>query len=151
VAQVHDQLWRQPSLEAIDVAGFLEALCAKLQESAPRHRLVCRAARMNIPADLAIPLGLFVNELVTNAIKYAYADGEGEIRVEARPDDAGGLILAVEDDGAGLPDGFDPTAARSASLGMRIINSLARQLGGALAVAPDVQGAHFSLRVGPVA
>jgi two-component sensor histidine kinase len=57
----------------------------------------------------------------------------------------------VEDDGAGLPDGFDPTAARSASLGMRIINSLARQLGGALAVAPNVQGAHFSLRVGAVA
>ncbi|KQP77798.1 MULTISPECIES: histidine kinase dimerization/phosphoacceptor domain -containing protein [unclassified Methylobacterium] len=151
VAQVHDQLWRQPSLEAIDVAGFLEALCAKLQESAPRHRLVCRAARVNIPADLAIPLGLFVNELVTNAIKYAYPDGEGEIRVEARPDAAGTLILAVEDDGAGLPEGFDPAAARSASLGMRIVNSLARQLGGTLAVAPDVQGAHFSLRMAPLA
>jgi two-component sensor histidine kinase len=71
--------------------------------------------------------------------------------VDARPDDADGLILGVADDGVGLPEGFDPAAARSASLGMRIINSLARQLGGALTVAPDVQGAHFSLRVAPLA
>lgn len=55
----------------------------------PRHRIICHAARIDIPADLAIPLGLFVNELVTNAIKYAYADGEGEIRVSARPDASG--------------------------------------------------------------
>ena len=147
VAAVHDQLWRQPSLEAIDVAGFLDALCAKLQESAPRHRILCAAEAVTIPADLAIPLGLFVNELVTNAIKYAYAAGEGEIRVSIRAAAEGGLDLAVADDGAGLPPGFDPTAPRNASLGMRIINSLARQLGGPLTVAPDVQGAQFSLRV----
>ncbi|MCJ2080051.1 sensor histidine kinase [Methylobacterium sp. J-090] len=149
VAQVHDQLWRQPSLEAIDVAGFLEALCAKLQESAPGHSLVCRAQTVNIPADLAIPLGLFVNELVTNAIKYAYPDGAGEIRVTAQADPEGGLRLTVCDDGVGLPEGFDPAASRSASLGMRIVNSLARQLGGPLAVATDRPGAHFSLLITP--
>ncbi|KQP58384.1 sensor histidine kinase [Methylobacterium sp. Leaf112] len=154
VAQVHDQLWRQPSLEAIDVAGFLEALCARLQESAPHHTLVCRAQTVNIPADLAIPLGLFVNELVTNAIKYAYPEGAGEIRITVRDvgaDDgaAGGLHLSVCDDGVGLPDGFDPTAARRASLGMRIVNSLARQLGGPLEIATDRPGAHFSLRIAP--
>lgn len=148
VAQVHDQLWRQPTLGAIDVAGFLDALCAKLQESAPRHCLLCRAATMDIPADLAIPLGLFVNELVTNAIKYAYPDG-GEIRVTAEPDGESGLILTVADDGVGLPEGFDLAAPRHASLGMRIINSLARQLGGPLTVAPSVRGAHISLRVVP--
>ncbi|KQT89807.1 histidine kinase [Methylobacterium sp. Leaf469] len=154
VAQVHDQLWRQPSLEAIDVAGFLEALCARLQESAPHHTLVCRAQTVNIPADLAIPLGLFVNELVTNAIKYAYPEGAGEIRITVRDvgaDDgaAGGLHLSVCDDGVGLPEGFDPTAPRRASLGMRIVNSLARQLGGPLEIATDRPGAHFSLRIAP--
>ncbi|KQP28223.1 histidine kinase [Methylobacterium sp. Leaf102] len=154
VAQVHDQLWRQPSLEAIDVAGFLEALCARLQESAPHHTLVCRAQTVNIPADLAIPLGLFVNELVTNAIKYAYPEGAGEIRITVRDvgaDDgaAGGLHLSVSDDGVGLPEGFDPTAPRRASLGMRIVNSLARQLGGPLEIATDRPGAHFSLRIAP--
>ncbi|WP_019906366.1 histidine kinase dimerization/phosphoacceptor domain -containing protein [Methylobacterium sp. 77] len=147
VAAVHDQLWRQPTLGAIDVAGFLEALSGKLQENAQRHLIRCDAVRLDIPADLAIPLGLFVNELVTNAIKYAYPDGEGEIRVTARPHPEGGLIIGVADDGAGLPDGFDPTEARSASLGMRIINNLGRQLGGPLTVAPDVKGAHFTLRM----
>ncbi|GJD29193.1 hypothetical protein PMNALOAF_0425 [Methylobacterium adhaesivum] len=149
VAQVHDQLWRQPSLEAIDVAGFLEALCGRLQENAPRHTLVCRAPTVNIPADLAIPLGLFVNELVTNAIKYAYPEGGGEIRVTIHDGQADGLLLAVCDDGVGLPEGFDPGAPRRASLGMRIVNSLARQLGGPLEVARDRPGAHFSLRIGP--
>ena len=147
VAAVHDQLWRQPTLGAIDVSGFLEALCGKLQESARRNVIRCETVRLDIPADLAIPLGLFVNELVTNAIKYAYPDGEGEIRVTARPHEEGGLVIGVADDGAGLPDGFDPTQARSASLGMRIINNLGRQLGGPLTVAPDVKGAHFSLRM----
>ncbi|WP_018045827.1 histidine kinase dimerization/phosphoacceptor domain -containing protein [Methylobacterium sp. 88A] len=147
VAAVHDQLWRQPTLGAIDISGFLEALCGKLQESARRNVIRCEAVRLDIPADLAIPLGLFVNELVTNAIKYAYPDGEGEIRVTARPHEEGGLVIGVADDGAGLPDGFDPTQARSTSLGMRIINNLGRQLGGPLTVAPDVKGAHFSLRM----
>lgn len=147
VAAVHDQLWRQPTLGAIDVAGFLDALCSKLQENGRHHRILCEAARLDIPADLAIPLGLFVNELVTNAMKYAYPDGAGEIRVTARPDSGDGLLIGVADDGIGLPQGFDPTAARSASLGMRIINNLGRQLGGPLTVASGVRGAHFSLRM----
>lgn len=146
VAAVHDQLWRQPSLEAIDVADFLVSLCAKLQENAPRHPIRCRAAPVTVPADLAIPLGLFVSELVTNSIKYAYADGQGEIRVTAVADE-GGLMLGVADDGVGLPAGLDISAPRSASLGMRIVHSLANQLGGPLSVAPEVQGAHFSLPV----
>jgi len=156
VAQVHDQLWRQPSLEAIDVAGFLEALCDRLQESAPHLTLACRVPPVSIPADLAIPLGLFVNELVTNAIKYAYPDGAGEIRVTVREAPAGdgapaGLVLTVCDDGVGLPEGFDPTAPRSMSLGMRIVSSLARQLGGPLTVATDRPGAHFALPIAATA
>ncbi len=65
VAQVHDQLWRQPDLAAVELSGFLGALCEKLRESAPGHAITCEAPAMPIPADLAIPLGLFVNELVT--------------------------------------------------------------------------------------
>ena len=56
------------------------------------------SVRERLPRDLAIPLGLFVNELVTNAIKYAYPDGAGEIRVTARAAE-GGLRLTVCDDG----------------------------------------------------
>ncbi|WP_342149902.1 sensor histidine kinase [Methylorubrum sp. SB2] len=147
VAQVHDQLWRQPDITRTDLAGFLEALCEKLAESAGANALRCRADAVTIPADLAIPLGLFVNELVTNAIKYAYPEGQGEIRVEASSRDDGGLTVSVSDDGVGLPAGFDPTKAR-ASLGMRVINNLARQLEGELALVPG-QGARFELRMAP--
>ena len=146
VAQVHDQLWRQPDLTAIDVAGFLDALCANLRESAGPHALVCEAQSVSLPADLAIPLGLFVNELVTNAIKYAYPEGRGEIRVAAATRADGGLTVSVSDDGIGLPEGFDPGQART-SLGMRVVNNLARQLDGTLSVPPG-RGARFELRMG---
>ncbi|UMY18696.1 GAF domain-containing protein [Methylobacterium organophilum] len=147
VAQVHDQLWRQPDVTRFDLCDFLESLCAKLQESAGPHRLVCRAQALSLPADLAIPLGLFVNELVTNAIKYAYGEGAGEIRIEASAPAEGGLTIAVSDDGIGLPEGFEPAKAR-ASLGMRVIVNLARQLNGTLAVVPG-KGARFELRMAP--
>ncbi|MFY9294205.1 MAG: histidine kinase dimerization/phosphoacceptor domain -containing protein [Methylorubrum rhodinum] len=147
VAQVHDQLWRQPDITRIDLAGFLGALCEKLSESAGTHALRCRAAAVTMPADLAIPLGLFVNELVTNAIKYAYPDGQGEIRIEACPREDGGLTVAVADDGVGLPEGFDPLKSRT-SLGMRVINNLARQLDGILVLVPG-RGARFELRMAP--
>ncbi|MEE7457721.1 histidine kinase [Methylorubrum populi] len=147
VAQVHDQLWRQPDLTRIDVAGFLEALCEKLTETEGAHALICRAEAVTMPADLAIPLGLFVNELVTNAIKYAYPEGQGSIRVTAAMREDGGLTVSVSDDGIGLPPGFDPLKAR-ASLGMRIIGNLARQLDGTLALLPG-PGAHFELRMAP--
>lgn len=145
VAAVHDQLWRHPDVTTIDLADFLEALCARLQDSAHPHRVTCRAPSVSFPADSAVPLGLFVNELVTNAIKYAYPEGTGEIRVEAVAGNDGAYIISVSDDGVGLPDGFDP-AERRKSLGMRVVNNLVRQLDGKLSVVPG-QGARFELRM----
>lgn len=147
IAQVHDQLWRQPDVMTIDLSDFLSELCAKLQESAGPHRVLCHAPSVAFPADLAVPLGLFVNELVTNAIKYGYPDGAGEIRVAAARGEDGGFLVSVADDGIGLPEGFDPATARK-SLGMRIVNNLARQLDGRLGVAPG-KGARFELRMVP--
>ena len=149
IAQVHDQVWRQPDVTRIELSAFLEALCAKLQESAGAHRLVCRAAPLDLSADLAVPLGLFVNELVTNAIKYAYpadhGDGRGEIRISASAAEDGSLVVTVADDGIGLPEGFDPATERS-SLGMRVVGNLVRQLDGTLRIVPG-KGARFELRM----
>lgn len=143
VAQVHDQLWRQPDLAAVDIAPFLETLCERLADSAPNHAIRCRVDHLTMPADLAIPLGLFVNELVTNALKHAYPEG-GEIRVESERLTDGRLSLAVADDGVGLPAGFDLAAATRRSLGMRIIQGLARQLEGTLSLGSG-SGARFIL------
>jgi two-component sensor histidine kinase len=88
-----------------------------------------------ISADKAIPLGLLINELVTNSAKHAYPDGSGEIQVsgERRGDD---LHVEVSDRGIGLPKDFDIDEPR-ASLGFKVIKSLIAQLGGRMAVASN--------------
>ena len=155
IAGVHDQLWQQGDRDRdetpgeIDLAPFLETLTANLQSGAPRHRLVCTVAPRRIGADQAIPIGLLVNELVTNAIKYAYPEADfpagGEIRVRAARTEEG-LTLDVADDGVGLPEDFD-IARASRSLGMRVVLNLSRQLGATLTTPRDGQGAHFHLAV----
>ncbi|KAB1073134.1 sensor histidine kinase [Methylobacterium planeticum] len=141
IAGVHDQLWRHAEPGVIDLALFLETLTANLQSGAPHHRLLCKADPVQVTADQAVPLGLLVNELVTNAIKYAYPQAGGEIRIRA--EHAGErLVLDVADDGIGLPSEFDITRA-SRSLGMRVIANLTRQLGGSLTVPRAGQGARF--------
>ena len=155
IAGVHDQLWQQGDRDRdetpgeIDLAPFLETLTANLQSGAPRHRLVCTVAPRRIGADQAIPIGLLVNELVTNAIKYAYPESDfpagGEIRVRAARTEEG-LTLDVADDGVGLPEDFD-IARASRSLGMRVVLNLSRQLGATLTTPRDGQGAHFHLAV----
>ncbi len=160
IAGVHDQLWRQGQPDAgggagettpgeIDLGSFLDKLVGNLASGAPPHRLTCAAHPLRLSADLAIPIGLLVNELVTNALKYAYPAERfpegGEIRVTAEPG-AGWLRVEVADDGIGLPEGFEIGRA-SKSLGMRVVGSLARQLGGTLTVPPLGQGTTFRLEV----
>jgi two-component sensor histidine kinase len=158
IAGVHDQLWRQgDKVEGegegvpgeLDLAPFLEKLVANLASGAPGQRLACTAVPQRISADRAIPIGLLVNELVTNALKYAYppethpAGGEIRVRAERHP---GGLVVEVADDGIGLPAGFEIGRA-SKSLGMRVVGSLTRQLGGTLTTPPRERGACFRLEV----
>ncbi|MCJ2061092.1 GAF domain-containing protein [Methylobacterium sp. J-048] len=161
IAGVHDQLWRQDDRAGekagdgegvpgeLDLAPFLEKLVANLASGAPGQTLTCTAAAQRISADRAIPIGLLVNELVTNALKYAYPPethpNGGAIRVRAeRALDT--LVVEVADDGVGLPADFEIGRA-SKSLGMRVVGSLTRQLGGTLTVPQAGQGACFRLDV----
>jgi len=87
---------------------------------------------VNVDIKYASLLGLMVNELITNAIKYAvpYAE-KGEIQINmGRVGDQ--IILCVSDNGPGLPDGFDPYAANS--LGLKLIRMIAEQIGGAITI-----------------
>ncbi|QRE76274.1 sensor histidine kinase [Methylobacterium aquaticum] len=146
VAEVHDHLWRGiHQLGMVELADFLRELVAKLQEEAPGHGLACQADPKVISADQAIPIGLVVNELVTNAVKHAYPHGTGPVRVSLAVE-AEGLRLSVRDDGIGLPPGFD-VSMRQRSLGLKIIASLIRQLDGRLSIASDGPGAHFVLDI----
>jgi two-component sensor histidine kinase len=99
---------------------------------------------MLLSADNAIPLRLLINELVTNAVKYAYPGGGGAIEVPARVIE-GHLQIEFSDQGIGLPDGFGIDQPR-ASLGFKVIAGMARQLQGHLTIASKhSKGAHFLL------
>lgn len=141
IAQVHDRLWRADEVHTINLAEFMSELCEQLRSSArPSQTLTCDFASVTVATDQAVPLGLLTNELVTNAFKYAYPGEAGAVRVAIQPGEPGHLRLTVCDDGAGLPPEFD--AAKSKSLGMKLIASLGRQLGGR----PEWQNANPGTR-----
>jgi two-component sensor histidine kinase len=145
IAEVHDHLWRGSKVGFVDLSDFVGHLCETLQRSAPEHTLQCYSDPIIISADKAIPLGLLVNELVTNAVKYAYVDGPGVIGVDAREID-GHLLVEICDEGLGLPEGFDINEPRK-SLGFRVINGLIRQLMGELKISKNIpRGALFTIK-----
>jgi two-component sensor histidine kinase len=128
IAKVHDQLWRHDDIHSIDLATFLGDLCDSFRQTSPTYVIVCDVEAVSIATDQAVSLGLLVNELVTNACKYAYPDRRGEVRIDVRAIGDDRLRLEVRDFGVGLPQSFD--AGASSSLGWRLVDTLGRQLGG---------------------
>jgi two-component sensor histidine kinase len=117
IAEVHDHLWRSSKIGYVDIADFAGELCSRLHKAASGHKVSCNFSHQMISADKAIPLGLLINELVTNAVKHAYPGASGKIRAsgERRGPD---LRVEVSDTGVGLPSGFDIDQPRT-SLGSR--------------------------------
>jgi two-component system, sensor histidine kinase PdtaS len=126
----------------VDSKGFIEGLAEDLRQGAVGMRplTLCAVAESHVlPMAQAVPIGLIINELVTNALKYAFPEeAEGTITIGLRREGSDFVVL-VEDDGVG----FDPAAPPHGSgLGTRISRSLARQLGGHLEAAPAAPGAN---------
>lgn len=130
IAHVHVRLWRAHEVHTIHLAEFMGELCDDIEKSATARGLTlsCDFAPVLLATDQAVPLALLANELLTNAFKYAYPAGEGEVRLTILPSAPGHLRLTVRDKGRGMPPGFD--TADADSLGMRLIASLVQQLGG---------------------
>jgi PAS domain S-box-containing protein len=134
MALVHEQLYRSADLAHIDFGEYITGLVNYLRRShaRPLHHLHLRVAveSITLEIDRAIPLGLLVNELVTNSLKYAFpADQEdAEIWVEAARDAAGTLTVVVGDSGVGLPDTLD--LEQTTSMGWQLVQSFVAQLHG---------------------
>lgn len=131
VVEAHDQLWRHPEVGMVDLGAFLGGIIEKIARQNDRLSIYLACDPLEVLADKAIPIGLLITELVTNATKYAYPGGSGEIRVEARAIN-NNLRVQVADDGAGLPEGFTFENPPKRSLGSQMIVSLSRQLHGTL-------------------
>ena len=140
VAQVHRHFYADVA-DNVSCISFLKRLCEDLAAILDRDVIVTGDEDM-IPAKSIQAIGLIANELVTNAAKH----GAGKIEVAFRTSVEFNQLI-VCDEGPGLVDGFDPQAA-SAGLGIRVINTLAKQLGGALNASrrANGEGACFTVK-----
>lgn len=132
MALIHETLYQSKDLSRINFAEYLQKLVAHVSRS---YRIRPNAVKINLhindvslPIDTAVPCGLIINELASNALKYAFpADTKGEVNIMfARADHQ--YTLCVSDTGVGLPPDFNPDQGKS--LGMKLIRMLTTQLNG---------------------
>ena len=134
VAQVHRRLYTSDDVQSVAVDLYLEALVEDLRRSTHAEggglaQLTLQAEPMAAAPDHAVALGMIVNELVTNALKYAYPDEKGAIRVILKRDGDNRAVLSVEDDGVGNSFGAAAHAkATSTGLGQRIVHAMGDKL-----------------------
>jgi len=130
IGRIQRQLYN-PDGAQLGLRGFIQKLAADLLETCGRDGLTCTVegpADLTLATEDAISLALIVAEAVANAIEHGFAEREhGHIRIVLEPRGPR-LGIAIEDDGAGLPAGFDPQASQS--LGLRIAHTLSAGLGG---------------------
>jgi two-component sensor histidine kinase len=102
IGQLHDRLWRTEDVRHLCLRTFVTELCLKFSGMGPADVLMVDVVPMMMPTDDAMPLGLLLNELITNALKYAAPSEPGDVCVTVRTCEAG-LRLEVRDHGPGLP------------------------------------------------
>ena len=153
VSLVHRRLYTSNDVEFVELDAYLTGLIEELSRAtllSDAHggplsgpRIALDAEPIRVETDKAVPIGLMVNELVTNAVKYAYPNGAaGQVRVSLkRPTAAGGVCLVVEDDGIGYPE---PDAApKGSGMGAMIVKSMARSLGATVELDRSHAGTRF--------
>jgi two-component sensor histidine kinase len=150
MALIHEQLYGQENLHTINFADYTTQLLRELMEivvnDPSRIAVETNLEPIELAVNLAVPCGLILHELVTNAFKHAFPGGRhGEVRVGFRECESGTLELSIEDNGIGFLRGSHGSHTDSQSLGLRIVEILARQLDGCFRQEP-YPGTRFVLR-----
>ncbi len=147
IAQVHRRLYTANDVEQVDLRDYLGALVEELGESwssdALPRTLTLTAEPIRVKTDRAVSIGVIITELVTNACKYAYPDGGGEVRIFVREAD-GHCVLTVEDDGCGMAADQKP---QGTGLGAKLIRVMSQSLQTAVEYDPAHRGVRAVLRV----
>lgn len=144
---IHQKLYLDDQLRDVDMEEYLKALSQTLSQSYGYDTAAVQSSvsltNKKLDVDIAIPLGLIINELIINAFKHAFvAVANPELQVMLKQRDDNLLELTVRDNGSGLPD--ISLLERSKSFGLKLVNTLSRQLNGKLTVANE-GGAVFTL------
>lgn len=145
---LYDKLYRSENVRELSVAAFFPILIKEVVEHFPNRRSVqvaCEMEDFTLGARLLSLLGIIVNELVTNAMKYAFPDGRsGQIKATATLKGAQ-VRFIFEDDGIGLDEAID--CHHSGGFGLKLVGILANQIGGSVQIERD-GGTRFILEFG---
>ncbi|HEY9643037.1 MAG TPA: PAS domain S-box protein [Coleofasciculaceae cyanobacterium] len=129
---IHERLYRSNNLAHINAAKYIRDLVnnvVRSYTSTPSAiRVILDLADLELDLDTAVPCGLIINELVSNALKYAFPHQQGEIKLQFWLEGTENYCLIVQDDGIGIPAHVDPQ--QTDSLGMQLVYGLTEQLGG---------------------
>jgi PAS domain S-box-containing protein len=150
MALIHERLYESPNLASIDVGGYVRSLVSDLRRSYITEdssvRLTVNVGDIPLGITEAIPCGLIINELVSNAMKHAFPKGrDGEITIRLQRAGANQIALTVSDNGIGFPEQVD--FRKSPSLGLTLVNSLVGQLEGSIELDRS-KGTAFTIRFG---
>ena len=149
MALIHEKLYQTKDFTRVNYKEYIASLLSDLSASCihykNRPRIVRDIQDIFLDLDTAIPCGLIINELVTNALKYAFPDSRtGEVVVGLTAEN-NTYILSVSDNGIGLPEGFDLKGSKT--LGLQLVNILVKQLGGTLRTSVKT-GTEFRIAFG---
>jgi two-component sensor histidine kinase len=146
MALVHEMLYRSSDFEKISFPGYLRSLASVIAGTYNRRdvALIVEADEVVMDIEASIPLGLMINEILSNAYKHAFPDGRpGKILIRYCTDRVSGMnTLLLEDDGIGLRDGVNIDQYKS--MGLQVVQILCNQIEGTLAVA-NTPGASFTI------
>ena len=150
---VHKKLYQSKELDALNLIEYLKDLSQELVASYAYKkdqidlRIEGYSAHMNL--DRIIPVGMVINELLTNALKYAFPEGEaGSITLLLSEGKDGRIIITITDNGKGFPTDFDPRAGDS--LGFKLVYNLVElQLDGEIKILPVEKGTSISIEFSP--
>ena len=146
MALVHEQLYSSTNLAQIHFGDYIERLVYDLHNTyniTMRIRLDMHINPVHLPIELAVPCGLMVNEIVTNAFKHAFPDGRAGIVSAELRQEGDIIILSIGDNGIGMAAGIVPE--KTDSLGLKLIHLLSHQVGGDLLLERE-NGTRFTLR-----
>lgn len=143
---IHESLYQSNDLAHIDFRNYIRRLGSELFSSygmdTEKIRLKTEIGNISLDINSAIPLGLILNELITNSLKYAFPHGEGVITIKFKKKDDY-YLLNICDNGVGIPEEID--FRNTSTLGLELVNSLINQLEGEIDL-DNSNGAHFHIK-----
>lgn len=148
MGMLHEQLYQSENLAHLSYGLYLEKLVQQLLDSiqGPEHQIqvdlqIPKEICLNL--DTAIPLGLLINELVTNSLKYGFPNNEGKLYIHLQKTTTTGKYwLLIGDNGIGFPKN---KPHKTTSLGLQLVRQLVRQLNGQIEYLSKEQGTHYSI------